>query len=154
MSEIKFSKKKNIFTNCFDDLSSSGQKRNTQLECNPKIEEVNISRCTCSDRNNYYDVSGENHCLAMTITDYDKPLTMRWSAIKDNSNLESVLKQRGFNMNMISGRVTSRDFKQELSNVLQKIDEKRVSSFLLALSCHGVDDELLFSDNSRYEISH
>ena len=149
MNEIKKPKKKNIFTKCFDDISSNGQNRIQKADSVSKIDEVH-QPCVCS-QNNYYDVSGENHCLALTITDYDKPLTMRPSAIKDNSNLEIALQKRGFMMNLISGRVTSNDFKQKLSSIIQQIDPKKVSSFLLSISCHGEDDELIFSDKSRYE---
>ena len=149
LTEIKKSKKNNIFTKCFDEISSNDKKRIEQVDLDPKIDEVRHS-CVCS-QDNYYDVSGENHGLALTITDYDKPLTMRSSAIKDNSNLKFALEKRGFEMSLVSGRVTPHDFKQKLSNTLQKIDSKKITSFLLSISCHGEDDELLFSDKSRYE---
>ena len=149
MTEIKKPKKNNIFTKCFDDIPSNEKKRIKKVDSDPKIDEIHHS-CICSP-DNFYDVSGKNYGLALTITDYDKPLTMRSSAIKDNSNLKFALEKRGFEMSLISGRVTSHDFKQKLSNTLQKIDSKKVTSFLLSISCHGEDDELLFSEKSRYE---
>ena len=150
MAEIKKPKRNNIFTKCFDDISSNEQKIIEKVDSDPRNDEDN-SPCICP-QNNYYDVSGENHGLALTITEYEKPLTMRSSAIKDNYNLKFALEKRGFKMSLISGRVTSQDFKHKLSDVLQKIDPNTITSFLLSISCHGEDDELIFSDKSRYEL--
>ena len=148
MIEMRKPKKNNLLTECFQKTSLNSKTRAPQaIEHKPKIDEVHLNP---ADMNDYYDIAGDNHCFVSTITHYDKPLTMRLSAIKDNQNLEPALEKRGFKTNSISGRVTLRDFKQNVSSVLQKIDSNNVTSFLLSISCHGQDDELLFSDNSRF----
>ena len=102
MIEMRKPKKNNLLTECFQKTSLNSKTRAPQaIEHKPKIDEVHLNP---ADMNDYYDIAGDNHCFVSTITHYDKPLTMRLSAIKDNQNLEPALEKRGFKTNSISGR--------------------------------------------------
>ena len=94
---------------------------------------------------NFYDVSGDNHCFACTVINYEKPFADRQSAKNDHLNLENSMKRRGYLFSPCTGYVTLEDFKNELLTKLDRMTPA-TTSFVMSLSCHGDENKLLFSD--------
>ena len=96
---------------------------------------------------NSYDVTGDNHIFACTITNYNKPFDDRTGAENDHINLEKSMKRRGYIFSPCWGFVTLEDFKNELLTSLNRMNSS-TTSFILSISCHGDDNKLAFSDGN------
>ena len=76
--------------------------------------------------------------------------------MKDNNLLKDAVEKRGFDCQGLFGRVTLKEFRRKLDEIINKIenDVRRSGMFMMAISCHGTDnDELLFSDDTSRKTS-
>ena len=135
------------------DQTSSFQRLlpDTIEERSQPVERRMVSTCSgnftpdSSRMDNCYDVSGDNHCFACTVINYEKPFSDRQSAKNDHINLENSMENRGYLFTPITGYVTLEEFKNELLTKLSRLNAS-TTSFVLSLSCHGDENKLLFSD--------
>ena len=75
---------------------------------------------------------------------------------QDINFLKTAVTKRGFNCQELYGNVTLNEFRCKLKNIINKIehDVAPTGIFMLAISCHGTDnDELLFSDDTQQKSS-
>ena len=95
-----------------------------------------------------YLITGKKVCLVLVISKFDLNKDDRLNTENDYLQASQVLKRRGYEVILLVGHVTKKDFTKKLKEIRNRTD---IGLFMLVVSSHGDDkDNVMFSDNSNW----
>ena len=95
-----------------------------------------------------YLITGKKICLLLDISKFDYSEYDRKYTENDYKLASEVLKRRAFEVILKDGRVTKKDFTNELKIIKKRKD---IGLFMLVVSSHGDEnDNVMFSDNTYW----
>ena len=95
-----------------------------------------------------YLITGKKICLLLDISKYDQSEYDRQYSENDYKQASEVLKRRAFEVILLNGFVTKKEFTNKLKVIKERKD---IGLFMLVVSSHGDEnDNVMFSDNTTW----